>query len=81
MPTRSYDADPDAAGKMSTRRAGFIDDVAGFDAQFFGISPREAVYMDPQHRLLLETTWHALEHAGIAPSPIWRARRPASSWG
>jgi acyl transferase domain-containing protein len=65
-----YDADPDAAGKMSTRRAGFIDDVANFDAQFFGIAPREAEYMDPQHRLMLETTWHAIEHAGLAASDL-----------
>src|SRR3954468_2540605 len=65
-----YDPDPDAAGKMSTRRAGFIQDVANFDAQFFGIAPREAEYMDPQHRLMLETTWHAIEHAGLAASDL-----------
>ena len=65
-----YDANPDAAGKMLTRRAGFIDDVAAFDAQFFGISPREASYMDPQHRIMLETAWHALEHACLAPADL-----------
>lgn len=31
-----FDSDPDAAGKMVTRRAGFVDDVTGFDAPFFG---------------------------------------------
>ncbi|MEO7272187.1 MAG: polyketide synthase, partial [Vicinamibacterales bacterium] len=65
-----YDPDPDAAGKMVTRRAGFVDEAIGFDAHFFGISPREAMYMDPQHRLLLETAWHALEHASIAPASL-----------
>ncbi|MEO7275553.1 MAG: type I polyketide synthase, partial [Vicinamibacterales bacterium] len=65
-----YDPDPDTAGKMSTRRAGFLDDAASFDAQFFGISPREAVYMDPQHRLLLETAWQALEHACLSPAAL-----------
>jgi thioester reductase-like protein len=65
-----YDADPDAPGKMFTRRAGFLDDVVGFDAQFFGVSPREAMYMDPQHRLMLETAWHALEHACLAPADL-----------
>jgi len=62
-----FDLDPDAPGKMVTRHAGFIDDLAGFDAPFFGVSTREAMFMDPQHRLILETTWSAVEHAGIAP--------------
>src|SRR5690606_14152506 len=53
-----------------TRWGAFLDDVAHFDAQFFGISPREANVMDPQHRLLLEVTWEALEHAGYAPSSL-----------
>ena len=48
-------------------QAGFLDDVAGFDAAFFGISPREALAMDPQQRLLLETAWEAVERAGIDP--------------
>ena len=65
-----YDPDPGAAGKMVTRRAAFIDDVAGFDASFFGVSTREAVFMDPQHRLLLETAWRAIEHSGTAPSAL-----------
>ncbi|WP_245291670.1 type I polyketide synthase [Methylosinus sp. R-45379] len=69
-----YDPDPDAAGKVTTRRAGFADDVANFDAQFFGVSPREAEFLDPQHRLMLETSWHAIEHAGIAPADLEGSR-------
>ncbi|MGW5619210.1 SDR family NAD(P)-dependent oxidoreductase, partial [Streptomyces sp. NPDC003877] len=42
------------------RLGGFLDDVAGFDAEFFGISPREALAMDPQQRLLLESSWEAV---------------------
>jgi acyl transferase domain-containing protein/NADPH:quinone reductase-like Zn-dependent oxidoreductase len=65
-----FDPDPDAPGKVVTRRAGFIDDVTGFDAQFFGVSAREAKLMDPQHRLLLETAWRAVEHSGTAPTAL-----------
>ena len=64
------DPDPAAPGKIVTRRAGFIDDLAGFDASFFGVSAREAEWMDPQHRLLLETAWRALEHSGTAPMSL-----------
>src|ERR1700759_4862515 len=65
-----YDPDPDAPGKIVSRRAGFIDDVAGSDAPFFGLSNRETMLIDPQHRLLLETAWQAVEHSGTAPSAL-----------
>lgn len=43
---------------------GFLDAIDEFDAAAFEISPREAMYLDPQHRLLLEVAWAALEDAG-----------------
>ncbi|WP_369929401.1 amino acid adenylation domain-containing protein [Xanthomonas sp. NCPPB 2632] len=43
------------------------DDIDLFDARFFKMTPREAEILDPQQRMLLETAWEALEHAGCEP--------------
>jgi amino acid adenylation domain-containing protein len=43
------------------------------DAALFGLTPRDAEVLDPQHRLLLECAWSALEHAGHDPA---RGDRP-----
>ncbi|MCH0540950.1 SDR family oxidoreductase [Streptomyces sp. MUM 203J] len=63
---------PDDKGKIHTTAGGFLDSIDRFDAAFFNISPKEAQYMDPQQRMLLETAWQALEHAGIDPAPLRR---------
>ncbi|MEW2626063.1 alpha/beta fold hydrolase [Streptomyces sp. NPDC048106] len=67
-------AGPDAPGTIRTRRAGLVADVDRFDAAFFGVSAREAAHMDPQQRLFLETSWEALESAGIAAPSLAGSR-------
>ncbi|MFG1677080.1 amino acid adenylation domain-containing protein [Micromonospora sp. NPDC049282] len=62
-------ADPARIDDPAYVRAGtFLPGIDEFDAAFFGFTPREAETLDPQHRLLLECAWHALEHAGHDPS-------------
>ncbi len=64
-----YSADPQP-GKMVSRSGGFIDDIGDFDADFFNVSATEACWIDPQHRMLLEHSYRAIEHAGICPQPL-----------
>jgi 1-acyl-sn-glycerol-3-phosphate acyltransferase len=63
--TDLFDGDPAAAGKIYSRWGAFVDGIDQFDPGFFGFSRREAVRIDPQHRMLLETAWEALEDAHL----------------
>src|SRR5678815_654825 len=67
VPT-SYLSDP-----AYVRAAPILDDPGDFDSAFFDLSPMEAKTMDPQHRILLELAYEALEHAGCDPD---RHQRP-----
>ncbi|RKH46227.1 type I polyketide synthase [Corallococcus sicarius] len=65
--------DPVLGPKITTLRAGYLSDVAGFDAEYFSVSPREALKLDPQQRLLLEVTHDALEDGGITRAELQRS--------
>ncbi|MCJ1404087.1 hypothetical protein MMC11_007312 [Xylographa trunciseda] len=61
-----YHPDPDASGATNHRGGHFLaQDIAAFDASFFNISPTEAEAMDPQQRILLETSYEAFESGGL----------------
>ena len=65
-----FSPDPDAPGRVAFRDGGFVDGVDGFDNELFGIAAREAAGMDPQHRVLLELAWTALEDAALRPDGL-----------
>ncbi|MGW1836526.1 type I polyketide synthase [Streptomyces sp. NPDC002067] len=80
IPGDRYDAaayhapEPATPGKSVSAKGGFIDDPFAFDPGFFGVSPAEARAIDPQHRVLLQVVWEALEDAGIRPSVLAGSR-------
>jgi len=73
-----YDPDSTLPGKMVSRWGGFLDQVDRFDWQAFRMLPREVASMDPQHRLLLEVAWEALEDAGLPLEEIAGSRTSVS---
>ncbi|NEO55707.1 MAG: GNAT family N-acetyltransferase [Okeania sp. SIO3B5] len=74
VPTTRWDIDHylelNGEEQNGSRFGGFLDQVDYFDAPLFRMSPREASGTDPQHRILLEESWQALERAGIAPDSL-----------
>jgi acyl transferase domain-containing protein len=57
-------------GRTNSAGGGFLAGIDQFDAGFFNISPKEAHCIDPQQRLVLETSWEALENANIDPTRL-----------
>ncbi len=51
---------------MTTPFGCFMNNPGFFDARLFTMSPREAAQTDSTHRLILMTTYEALEMAGYS---------------
>ena len=61
---------PDPVERPACRFGAYLDEFDQFDAAFFRISPVEAQLLDPQQRLILETSWRAIEDAGMDPEGL-----------
>lgn len=64
-----------------SRHGCFIKKPGNFDHRLFNISPREALQMDPVQRMLLMTTYEALEMAGYADNSEQAPPRIATYFG
>ncbi len=63
-----------ADGRPVGRWGGFLDGIDEFDPRFFQMSLREAELTDPQERLFLQSSWHALEDAGYTRARLRGSR-------
>jgi len=63
-----YDPSRRTHNALLVRHGCFIKRPGDFDHRLFNISPREALQMDPVQRMLLMTTYEALEMAGYSPA-------------
>ncbi|PHH81287.1 hypothetical protein CDD82_1118 [Ophiocordyceps australis] len=77
----------DKTGKQKNstlaRTGAFVDQPGKFDHRLFNMSPREALQTDVGHRLLMTTSYEALEMAGYFPdgTPSTARERIASYFG
>ena len=69
-----HDPDTRTYGTIRSGKGGFVEDVYAFDADFFGYYPAEASRIDPQQRLALEASIHALEDSGTTLEQVAGSR-------
>ena len=76
-----YDPSRKKHNALVSRHGCFIKKPGDFDHRLFNISPREAMQMDPVQRMLLMTTYEALEMAGYADNSEQAPPRIATYFG
>lgn len=76
-----YDPSRKKHNALISRHGCFIKKPGMFDHRLFNISPREALQMDPVQRMLLMTTYEALEMAGYADDSEQAPPRIATYFG
>ncbi|MGX7673966.1 beta-ketoacyl synthase N-terminal-like domain-containing protein [Plantactinospora sp. DSM 117369] len=64
---------PDLAGP-EYHRASYLDRIDLFDHEFFGMTQAQAALTDPHQRLMLRTTYRALEDAGYVGERVRGSR-------
>ena len=73
---RFYSPDKQIANKSVSKWGGLLEGIDEFDHRFFKIRAEEAHGMDPQHRILLQETWHCIEDSAI---PVGNLRSKITS--
>ncbi|KAL4952403.1 hypothetical protein BDW69DRAFT_185487 [Aspergillus filifer] len=78
-----YDATGRSKNSFSTRYGCFLQNPGHFDHRLFNVSPREAEQMSPLQRLLLMSSYEALQMAGYSSngSLATQSRRIATYFG
>ncbi len=76
-----YDPSRKKHNALVSRHGCFIKKPGNFDHRLFNISPREALQMDPVQRMLLMTTYEALEMAGYSDNSEQAPPRIATYFG
>jgi len=61
---------PDGEDELRFKRKGFLSDIDKFDYKFFRMTAREAALLNPAQRIFLQTTYHAIEHAGYSSASL-----------
>jgi acyl transferase domain-containing protein/NAD(P)-dependent dehydrogenase (short-subunit alcohol dehydrogenase family)/acyl carrier protein len=67
---QSYDPNLKSEGNTYCRHGGFIESIKKFDPLFFNISPADAEKIDPQERLILQNTYHAIQESCYTPQSL-----------